>query len=68
MKRFLMAAAAVAAFASNGVAKAADMVLPPAPSIFTPAPVMSWTGAYVGLNGGGGWGKPTIPLPVLWPD
>jgi outer membrane immunogenic protein len=57
MKRFLMAAAAVAAFASNGVARAADMGLPVAPSIFTPAPVLTWTGAYVGLNGGGGWGR-----------
>ena len=57
MKRFLMAAAAVAAFASNGVARAADMGLPIAPPVYVPPPaVLSWTGPYVGLNGGGGWG------------
>ena len=57
MKRFLMAAAAVAAFASNGVAHAADMGLPIAPPVYVPPPaVLSWTGPYVGLNGGGGWG------------
>ena len=57
MRRFLMAAAAVAAFASNGVAHAADMGLPIAPPVYVPPPaVLSWTGPYVGLNGGGGWG------------
>ena len=57
MKRFLMAAAAVAAFASNGVAHAADMGLAIAPPVYVPPPaVLSWTGPYVGLNGGGGWG------------
>ena len=56
MKKLLMAAAALAAFALPGIANAADLAVPPAPAIIVPAPVLSWTGPYVGLNGGGGWG------------
>jgi outer membrane immunogenic protein len=56
MKKSLMAAAALAAFVLPGIANAADLAVPPAPPVFVPAPVLSWTGAYVGLNGGGGWG------------
>ena len=56
MKKLLMAAAALAAFASPGIANAADLAVPPAPPLIVPAPVLSWTGPYVGLNGGGGWG------------
>jgi hypothetical protein len=33
------------------------MGLPIAPPVYGPPPaVLSWTGPYVGLNGGGGWG------------
>ena len=56
MKKLLMAAAALVAFALSGIANAADLALPPAPPLIVPAPVLSWTGPYVGLNGGGGWG------------
>src|SRR4029077_19013815 len=39
------------------IARAADMGLPIAPPVYVPPPaVLSWTGPYVGLNGGGGWG------------
>ena len=30
---------------------------PPAGRLFNPTPVYSWTGIYVGLNGGFGWGQ-----------
>jgi len=56
MKKLLMAAAALAAFALPGIATAADLAVPPAPPLIVPAPVLTWTGPYVGLNGGGGWG------------
>jgi outer membrane immunogenic protein len=56
MKRLFLAFAGVAALA--GSAAAAD--LPPAPYYKAPpaayAPVYNWTGFYIGVNGGGGFG------------
>lgn len=69
MKKFLLAACAVAAFAAVDTANAADMALKAAPP---PAPVYSWTGWYVGVNIGGSFGKandtvtygaPAVPFP-----
>src|SRR5437868_6517205 len=62
MKRFLLAAAAVtASFAVP--AQAADLARP-APPICAPPPpiiaVFTWTGCYVGGNGGGIWSKKTF--------
>jgi outer membrane immunogenic protein len=56
MKKLLIAGAALAALIGTP-ALAADMPLkaPPAPV----APAWSWTGFYVGLNGGYGWNKST---------
>ena len=55
--RNLALATAVLALATNGFAHAAD--LPTKAPIYTPAqPVpYSWTGCYVGVAGGGGWGR-----------
>jgi outer membrane immunogenic protein len=58
MKKFLMAAAGLVALATP--AFAADMA--PAPRAYTKAPppvvvVYNWTGFYIGVNGGGGWGS-----------
>jgi outer membrane immunogenic protein len=57
MKRLFFAGIALAALA--GWAQAAD--LPPAPQSYYKAPVFappySWTGFYVGVNGGGGLGR-----------
>ena len=37
---------------------AADLPQRPVASpLLTPTPVYNWTGIYVGLNGGGGWGR-----------
>ena len=61
MKRFALAIAAIAAVGFAQQAGAADLgrpipVAPPAPYM---VPYYNWTGFYVGLNGGGGWGNST---------
>lgn len=67
MKRMLMIGAL--AFATAAPALAADlpppMAAPPrAPAAYIPAPPMfSWTGFYVGLNGGGAFGNSTWTAP-----
>jgi outer membrane immunogenic protein len=57
-KIWLVSTALVAALAS-GSAFAAD--LPPAPQVYAPAPPppprFSWTGCYLGIDGGGIWGR-----------
>lgn len=58
MKRVIVACIAVAAM--GGTAAAAD--LPPAPAVpYYKAPVYvptyNWSGFYIGINGGGGWGR-----------
>ena len=58
MKKFLLAATAITSI--SGSAFAADLAVRPAP-VYRPAPVVlalySWTGCYVGGNGGGIWAK-----------
>lgn len=58
MKNLSFFAVALATVAVGGIANAADLALRPRPepSVFAPEPISSWTGFYVGLNGGGGWG------------
>ena len=58
MKRLFLALVSVAAL--TGTAAAADLSRPmPAPYYKAPivAPMFSWTGFYIGLNGGGGFGS-----------
>ncbi len=62
MKRMLIAGAL--ALAAAGTALAADLppaAAPPprAPAAYVPAPVFSWTGIYLGINGGWAWGTAT---------
>src|ERR1035438_9069934 len=58
IRRTLLATAAFTAFVSCAIA--ADLpsrpAYAPAP-IMSPVPVYNWTGIYVGLNGGYGWGS-----------
>ena len=59
MKRFLLASVGVLAMV--GLANAADLPRP----VYTKAPpyqapyAYNWTGFYIGINGGGGWGNST---------
>jgi len=49
--------------AGTGIAAAADIpgyVPPPVDQVYTPAPAFSWTGPYLGLQGGYGWGRSAI--------
>ncbi|HEY6258168.1 MAG TPA: outer membrane beta-barrel protein [Xanthobacteraceae bacterium] len=58
MKKLLLGSLALATLAAVGPVAAAD--LKPAP-VYTKAPMMapvySWTGCYIGVEGGGAWGR-----------
>lgn len=60
MKRILLASAALLTAASlSGAVNAADLmrrpIIPKAP-VIVPPPIYNWTGLYIGINGGGGFG------------
>ena len=70
MKRILLAAAL--ALAAGGQALAADLPQPappraPATYVPVPVPVFSWTGIYVGVNGGYAFGDSSWTTPGLTP-
>lgn len=59
MKKILMGTVALVALGMAGSAGAADLAARPytkAPA-YIPPPVMNWTGLYIGIEGGGGWGR-----------
>jgi outer membrane immunogenic protein len=56
MKKLMLTTAALMAFAAVGAAGAADLPAGPVYKALPPLPVWSWTGFYIGLQGGGGWG------------
>ena len=65
MKKLLIAGAALTALIGTP-ALAADMALKAPPP---PAPVLSWTGGYVGINGGYGWGRwNSNSIAAIFPD
>src|ERR1700730_8213387 len=55
MKKILVAGIAAAAL-SGAPALAADMPVRAPVYKTAPAPVFNWSGFYIGVNGGGGWG------------
>src|ERR1700689_130015 len=57
MNRIWLVSAALVAALASGSAFAAD--LPPAPQVYAPppTPIYSWTGCYLGIEGGGSWGR-----------
>jgi len=57
MKKFLLSSAAFLGL--TAAAAAADLPRRAAPPVFAPVPVFTWTGFYVGLNAGYGWGNST---------
>jgi outer membrane immunogenic protein len=61
-----VAAATVALIVAGfgGASMASDLGVRGAPSLFSSAPMSSWTGFYVGLNGGGGWGTTSHSLTI----
>ena len=66
MKRLVLAGiGALAIVTSVGAANAADLprreAMPTKAPIY--APIYNWTGAYVGINGGGGWGRSDTSAP-----
>jgi outer membrane immunogenic protein len=66
MKRFVTLAAAIATFGFVNAASAADMPMKAASAPMM-APAYNWTGFYLGVNGGYGWGNTTgSQLPTLF--
>jgi outer membrane immunogenic protein len=69
MKRTIFAAAAVAAITVPLAANAADMAVRRAPVYKAPPPpvVYSWSGCYIGIHGGGGFGHTRWSDPLASP-
>jgi outer membrane immunogenic protein len=66
MKRLVLASiGALAMVTTMGAANAADIARRQAMPTKAPlyAPIYNWTGAYVGINGGGGWGSSDTSAP-----
>ena len=62
MRKLLAVTAALVALVGTP-AFAADMAAPVYKAPPPMAPVWSWTGFYIGLNGGGVWGKDSPKIP-----
>jgi outer membrane immunogenic protein len=70
LRFFVSAAVAVSAVIGIGTASAADLparTYTKAPAV-VPPPVINWTGLYIGVEGGGGWGRDNwfYPTPVTF--
>ncbi len=58
MKKFLLSAVGLVALGISAPASAADLAARPYTKAPPPImePMYNWSGFYIGLNGGGGWG------------
>jgi outer membrane immunogenic protein len=65
MNRLLIAGIGAAALQSAS-AFAADMPSPAPVHKAAPAPLFNWTGFYLGVNGGGTWGRTNQPTPDVF--
>ncbi|HKS86834.1 MAG TPA: outer membrane protein [Pseudolabrys sp.] len=66
MKKLLLAGVALIAL-GTAVASAADIArrqMPAKAPAYIPPPVYNWTGFYVGINGGGAWGRSDFSDPL----
>jgi outer membrane immunogenic protein len=67
MKRVLLSSVAAAALMGSLIGSAAAADLPRRAEQITKAPAAvafyNWTGPYIGLNGGGGWGRASVAPP-----
>jgi outer membrane immunogenic protein len=62
MRKLMMAGAAVAALLTGSIAAGAADLPRPLPQQVPVYPVYDWSGFYVGLEGGGGWGSAKFDL------
>ena len=65
MKKLLLAGVALIALGTIS-ASAADIQrrqMPAKAPAYVPPPIYNWTGFYVGINGGGGWGRSDFSAP-----
>ena len=65
MKKLLLAGVAVIALGTIS-ASAADIQrrqMPAKAPMYVPPPLYSWTGFYIGINGGGAWGRSDYSAP-----
>ena len=67
MKRVVSLAIGACVVATTCTARAADLPVQPAPAVAPEVAAPSWTGLYLGINGGWGWtnsnnGNPTLSL------
>ena len=60
LRKLLLATITLFALGAGGSALAADMAVKPSLTAVEPAPSHSWTGAYIGGNGGYGWKDPQV--------
>jgi outer membrane immunogenic protein len=57
MKKLWLGSIAIAALAINGQAQSADLPVSPPPVVPVVAPVVNWSGLYLGGNGGFAWSR-----------
>src|SRR5438105_522634 len=57
MKALFLGMTSIAALLAGGIAQAADLPVKARPMAPVVAPIFNWTGCYIGIEGGGAWGR-----------